>query len=120
MKRQFLILFTLILITFQGITQNKTQAYLGVKEGGSDFEPDNKAEYSNSNFVLLTFILEKVCNKTYGEILEEIIIKTIGAKTSLIGFSRLAINSGNSIRLIHYICCVSSISQHSGWLNLSN
>ncbi|MDB5116595.1 MAG: hypothetical protein JWQ79_2087 [Mucilaginibacter sp.] len=36
----------------------------------SDFEPDAKAEYSNTNFVLLGYIIEKLTGKTYAEELE--------------------------------------------------
>ncbi|ABM01124.1 serine hydrolase [Shewanella amazonensis] len=38
---------------------------------GSDFEPGTKAEYSNSNYYLLALILEKVYQKSFGEILSE-------------------------------------------------
>jgi CubicO group peptidase (beta-lactamase class C family) len=41
-----------------------------ISKGGSDFEPDSKASYSNSNFVLLTFILEKIYQNTYSNIIE--------------------------------------------------
>lgn len=43
-------------------------------KGGSDFEPNSKAEYSNSNFVLLSFILQKVYNRTYSNLLNERIV----------------------------------------------
>lgn len=68
-------------------TQPKTKEELTeiIVKGGSDFEPDSKAEYSNSNFVLLTFILEKVFNKTYGEILDENILKPLGLKNTYLG-----------------------------------
>lgn len=41
---------------------------------GIDFEPNAKAAYSNSNYVLLSFILEKIYSKSYDKILEEKII----------------------------------------------
>ncbi len=44
---------------------------------GSDFEPDSKSQYSNSNYVLLSYILEKSFQKPYGELLEEYIIDPI-------------------------------------------
>ena len=47
-------------------------------KGGSDFRPDSKAEYSNSNFVLLSFILEKIYSKPYAELVQEYIIKPLG------------------------------------------
>ena len=39
---------------------------------GSAFEPDTKAEYSNSNFVLLTLIAERLTGKTYDDLVGEI------------------------------------------------
>src|SRR5690606_23530960 len=48
-----------------------------ITEGGSDFGPDSKGEYSNSNFVLLTFILEKVNGKAYAKLLGEQIIEPL-------------------------------------------
>jgi D-alanyl-D-alanine carboxypeptidase len=45
----------------------------------SDFEPDAKAEYSNTNFVLLGYIIEKLTGKTYAEELK----KRITSKISL-------------------------------------
>ncbi len=53
---------------------------------GSDFEPDSKASYSNSNYVLLTYILEKALGKPYSALLEQYITEPLGlAHTSLGG-----------------------------------
>lgn len=49
-----------------------------ITKSGSDFEPNNKSAYSNSNFVLLSFILEKTFNKSYAELLQEYIVQPIG------------------------------------------
>ncbi|MFB6318609.1 serine hydrolase domain-containing protein [Saccharicrinis sp. FJH54] len=51
----------------------------------SDFEPDSKAEYSNSNYVLLSFILEKAYKKPYKELVETYIIKPLGLKHTAYG-----------------------------------
>jgi len=56
-----------------------------ISKAGSDFEPDSKAAYSNSNFVLLTYILEKIYKQPYAKILEEEIIKPIGLKNTYYG-----------------------------------
>ncbi|MEO6833826.1 MAG: serine hydrolase domain-containing protein [Chitinophagaceae bacterium] len=56
-----------------------------IEIGGSDFEPDSKAEYSNSNYVLLSYILQKVYKKPYSEILTEKIIKPVGLKNTYVG-----------------------------------
>lgn len=54
-------------------------------KSGSDFEPDSKAEYSNSNFVLLSFILQKIYKKDYAQLLTENIIQSIGLKSTFYG-----------------------------------
>ena len=68
-------------------TQPKTEQELIkiIIKGGIDFEPDTKTSYSNSNFVLLTFILEKIYQKPYAEILEEKITKPMGLKNTYYG-----------------------------------
>lgn len=53
--------------------------------GGSDFEPDSQSEYSNSNYVLLSFILEKTFKKQYSEILKEFITQPLGLKNTYFG-----------------------------------
>lgn len=61
-------------------TQPKTEKEMVeiIAKGGSDFQPDSKAEYSNSNYVLLSYILENTLSKSYSEILKEYIVKPIG------------------------------------------
>lgn len=53
--------------------------------GKSDFEPNTKADYSNSNYVLLSYILEKKYKKKYSEILNLKIIKPLGLKNTYFG-----------------------------------
>jgi CubicO group peptidase (beta-lactamase class C family) len=60
-------------------TQSKTEMEMIeiIKKGGSDFQPSTRAAYSNSNFVLLTFILERVFNTSYSELVQTYIVKPI-------------------------------------------
>lgn len=51
----------------------------------SEFEPNSKSEYSNSNYVLLSYILEKTYHKTFSEILKEKIIDPIHLKNTFFG-----------------------------------
>jgi len=51
----------------------------------SDFEPNTKASYSNSNFMLLTYILERMYQKSFAEILDEKIARPIGLKNTYLG-----------------------------------
>lgn len=57
-----------------------------ISKGGSDFEPDSKFQYSNSNYWLLTLILEKVYKKNYAELLKEYIIQPLGLKNTYYGW----------------------------------
>lgn len=56
-----------------------------ITKGGSDFEPDSQAEYSNSNFVLLTYILEKAYKKSYSDLLTQHITKPLGLTNTYLG-----------------------------------
>jgi len=56
-----------------------------IQKGGSDFEPDAKFSYSNSNYSLLGFILEKIYNKPYSQLIEEYITKPLQLKYTRVG-----------------------------------
>ncbi|PHR16672.1 MAG: peptidase [Fluviicola sp.] len=51
----------------------------------SDFEPGSTGDYSNSNYFLLSLILEKTFDATYEHILEEKLIKPLGLKNTYSG-----------------------------------
>ena len=51
----------------------------------SDFEPDTKTKYSNSNFILLTYILERVYQKSFAEIIRENIVKPASLNDTYLG-----------------------------------
>ena len=75
-------------------TQPKTaQEMLDIiAKGGCDFEPDSKAEYSNSNFVLLTYILETTFSKSYSELLQKYIAKPLGLTNTYV-FGKINTNN---------------------------
>lgn len=56
-----------------------------IEDGGSVFEPNSKAEYSNSNYVLLTFILEETFKKSYPMLVKEKITTPLGLKNTYVG-----------------------------------
>ena len=64
-----------------------------IAKSGSDFAPDSKEDYSNSNYILLTYILEKIYAKSYAELIQEHIAEPIGLKNTYV-FGR--IDSGNN------------------------
>lgn len=51
----------------------------------SDFRPNSKANYSNSNYYLLTIILERIYKKSYPELLDEQIIKPLQLRNTYFG-----------------------------------
>ena len=75
-------------------TQPKTEKEMVeiITKGGSDFEPNSKAEYSNSNFVLLTYILEKTFKKSYSDLLQNYIVKPIGLTNTYV-FGKINTNN---------------------------
>ncbi|WP_127844684.1 serine hydrolase domain-containing protein [Psychroflexus aestuariivivens] len=56
-----------------------------IAEGGSDFEPNSRAQYSNSNYILLSFILQKLFKTSYGELLNNQITEPIGLDNTYLG-----------------------------------
>jgi D-alanyl-D-alanine carboxypeptidase len=50
-----------------------------------DFQPGEKTEYSNSNYVLLGYIIEKITNSTYAKELEKRITGKIGLTNTYYG-----------------------------------
>lgn len=53
-----------------------------IKSFKTEFEPGEKTEYSNSNFVLLGYILENLTGKQYPQLLKEMICDKLGLKNT--------------------------------------
>ena len=68
-------------------TQKHTKEQLlnRIVSGGVSFEPDERFEYSNSNYVLLTFIAEEVSRKTFPELLQKMIIEPCKLENTFVG-----------------------------------
>lgn len=64
-----------------------------IEKGGSNFQPDTKSEYSNSNYVLLTYILEKTYKTPYATLLKKCITDPFSLKNTYFGGS---INTSNN------------------------
>ncbi len=77
------------------MAQAKTQAEMVaiISKGKSDFEPGTSADYSNSNYVLLGYILEKVYKKPYKDLLAEKIARPLGLKSTYYGGKISAANN---------------------------
>ena len=68
-------------------TQPKTEKEMLdiISKAKPDFKPDEKTSYSNSNFVLLGYIIEKICGNSYSEVLKERITSKIGLTKTFVG-----------------------------------
>lgn len=62
--------------------QNKKQLLDRIEAYKPAFEPGIKAEYSNTNYLLLGYIIQEVTNKAYKEALYERIVKRAGLKNT--------------------------------------
>ena len=80
-------------LTYNTVPKTELEMLKIIKNGKSAFEPNSKAEYSNSNFFLLSFILERVYKKPFGQLLNERIVKPLGLKNTYVGNK---INIGNN------------------------
>ncbi len=49
---------------------------------GADFEPDSKADYCNTNYLLLSYIIEKITKMSYAEALNKRITSKIALKST--------------------------------------
>lgn len=56
-----------------------------MSKGGIDFEPDTQSDYSNSNYLLLSYILEKTFKMPYAQILDKYIAKPLALKNTFLG-----------------------------------
>lgn len=65
--------------------QEKTFLVDKIESFTADFEPGEKAAYSNSNYLLLGYILEQLTDKSYAELLADRIYKPLGMKNTLLG-----------------------------------
>jgi D-alanyl-D-alanine carboxypeptidase len=73
-----------------------------IAKGKPDFEPDAKFSYSNSGYVLLGILVEKLTGKSYQDALQERITSKIGLKDTYpgTGFTEVSKNESFSYRYV--------------------
>ncbi len=72
-------------MTYNEVPKTQEEMVSIIAAAGSDFEPDAKAEYSNSNFVLLGYIIESVTGKSYADNLEKRIASKLKLADTYVG-----------------------------------
>lgn len=71
--------------TWKGQPQTHEQLLDLIRNQRPDFNPGAKADYNNSNFLLLGYILEKIYHKPYKDIVRERIINKVGLSNTYYG-----------------------------------
>jgi CubicO group peptidase (beta-lactamase class C family) len=84
------------------IPMTKDEMLALIVKGTPDFEPDAKHRYSNSGYLLLGLILEKLTGKPYGEALEERITSKIGLKDTYTATGNIDVNKNEALTYIHF------------------
>lgn len=64
--------------------KSRTEMIEIISKEGSTFKPNKRAEYSNSNFILLTYILEDIYHKSYADLIIEKIANPLGLNNTYV------------------------------------
>lgn len=72
-------------LTWNTQYQSRTKMIERISAGEIAFEPNTKGQYSNSNYVLLSFVLEDIYKKSFGEILNLKIVTPLKLKNTYLG-----------------------------------
>lgn len=66
----------------------------------SDFSPGEKFQYSNSNYILLGYILEKIYKKSYADLIQEKIAKPLNLTLTKVG-GKIDVSKNQAYSYIH-------------------
>jgi D-alanyl-D-alanine carboxypeptidase len=80
---------------------SKAEMLALIAKGTPDFEPDTKHSYSNSGYLLLGLIFEKVTGKTYGEGLKERITSRIGLADTYVATGNIDVSNKESLTYLN-------------------
>ncbi|QIH35803.1 MULTISPECIES: serine hydrolase domain-containing protein [Sphingobacterium] len=72
-------------LTWNTKAQTEKELVERMIKGGAEFDPGSKHEYSNSNYILLTYILEKVWKKDYAFLLNQQICQPLKLEQTTFG-----------------------------------
>lgn len=72
-------------MTYNEMPKTREEMIAIIAAGGSDFDPDTKAEYSNANYVLLGYIIENITGKSYADNLQKRITSKLKLTDTYVG-----------------------------------
>jgi len=82
--------------------QTQNELLTRIVNGKRDFEPGTQADYNNSNYLLLGYIIEKVCRKPYREVLQQRIISKLKlSKTYYANITKLNPDESDSYKYVN-------------------
>jgi CubicO group peptidase (beta-lactamase class C family) len=73
-----------------------------IVKGTPDFEPGTKHQYSNSGYLVLGLILEKLTGKSYGEALAERITSKIGLKDTYTATGNIDVSKNEALTYMQF------------------
>jgi D-alanyl-D-alanine carboxypeptidase len=80
-------------MNYMGAAQTHEQMLTRIAAMKADFDPGTKGAYSNTNFVLLSYIIGKITRETYPELVKQRITSKIGLKDTYYGGKITAANN---------------------------
>jgi CubicO group peptidase (beta-lactamase class C family) len=83
------------------IPMTKDEMLALIVKGTPGFEPGAKHSYSNSGYLLLGLILEKVTGKPYDEALKERITAKVGLKDTYVATGSIDVNNNEALTYLH-------------------
>jgi D-alanyl-D-alanine carboxypeptidase len=84
------------------IPMGKDEMLAMIVKGTPDFEPDTNHKYSNSGYLILGLILEKVTGQPYEQALDERITSKIGLKDTYLATGNIDVSKNEALTYIHF------------------
>jgi CubicO group peptidase (beta-lactamase class C family) len=75
---EYIILPALLITIATAQPKTRKEMIAIIAKGKSVFEPNSKGDYSNSNYVLLSYILEEIYKQPYSVLVQTTIAKPLG------------------------------------------
>ena len=72
-------------LSYNTVAKSEKEMIETIAKGKSDFAPGSKVEYSNSNYIVLSYVLEKIYKKSYSAILYSEITRPLKLKNTYFG-----------------------------------
>jgi D-alanyl-D-alanine carboxypeptidase len=73
-----------------------------IVRGTPEFEPDTQHRYSNSGYLLLGLVLEKLTGKSYADLLAERITSKIGLKDTYLATGSIDVTRNEALTYMHF------------------